>query len=202
MTAPACPYCCAQLPKMPARKTRCKACGQSMYVKYTPSNTTRRLMTGEQARRAEEEWTEKYIDDKQQAIAKMLELPSTLRGAELEEKVRMLAGDEGEALRLRAMACISMRANFSNTSHERVAWEKRAIVLGLLDDKQKGIGKVKISGADDGCTTCPRLAGLVLPIDEAIGCGPLPPPQCEKLSRGGGCNLYYRAVLEGWCPIL
>lgn len=41
---------------MPARKTKCKACGEFMFVKSTPQNRTRRLMTAAQADSAERAW--------------------------------------------------------------------------------------------------------------------------------------------------
>ncbi len=53
---PACPSCQAALPQMPQRKTRCKACGQFMYVRSTPDDRTRRLMTEAQMQASEAAW--------------------------------------------------------------------------------------------------------------------------------------------------
>jgi hypothetical protein len=41
---------------MPQRKTKCRACGQFMYVRSTPDDRTRRLMTEAQMQAAEAAW--------------------------------------------------------------------------------------------------------------------------------------------------
>jgi len=51
-----CPYCGAELAKMPARKKRCPSCSQPIYVKSTPEDRTKRLMTASQAKAAEDAW--------------------------------------------------------------------------------------------------------------------------------------------------
>ena len=51
-----CPYCSAALQKMPSRKTKCKSCGGFMFVKSTPDDRTKRLMTAAQADTAEKAW--------------------------------------------------------------------------------------------------------------------------------------------------
>ncbi len=61
---PICPSCGAQLGKVPQRKTKCKACGDFIYNKYTPDNPTRRLMNQAQAAAAEAEWSRRGAIDK------------------------------------------------------------------------------------------------------------------------------------------
>lgn len=51
-----CPSCNAALPKLPQRKTKCRACGQFMYVRRAPGDSTRRLMTEAQMQAAEAQW--------------------------------------------------------------------------------------------------------------------------------------------------
>lgn len=64
MTAPRCPYCEVALKKMPTRKTKCKTCGQVIYIKSTPCNRTKRLMTEAQANDADRQWHERHQADK------------------------------------------------------------------------------------------------------------------------------------------
>lgn len=56
MSDPVCPSCGALLLKMPQRKTKCKACGEFMFIKGTPDNRAKRLMTAAQADAAEAMW--------------------------------------------------------------------------------------------------------------------------------------------------
>ena len=56
MSTPQCPSCNASLGKMPQRKTKCKACGEFIFIKDTPRNQTKRLMTPVQAEAADRAW--------------------------------------------------------------------------------------------------------------------------------------------------
>src|SRR5262245_1420976 len=56
----ACPYCQAALAKCPQRRTKCKACGQPIYVKIRLDTRERVLATEEQARTIEAQWTSFY----------------------------------------------------------------------------------------------------------------------------------------------
>lgn len=64
-----CPSCSATLPKMPSRKTKCKSCGEFMFVKSTPGDRTKRLMTAPQADAAEKEWA---VWSHEQEVAKSI----------------------------------------------------------------------------------------------------------------------------------
>lgn len=71
MNAPQCPSCKAPLEKMPQRKTKCKTCGEFIFVKDTPRNQTKRLMTCAQAEAADRAW-EAYRDKKMRTEAAAL----------------------------------------------------------------------------------------------------------------------------------
>ena len=45
---PICPYCKTQLKKMPGAKTKCKSCGNSIYVRQRPSDNQKVLLTDAQ----------------------------------------------------------------------------------------------------------------------------------------------------------
>lgn len=51
-----CPNCHSQLDKIPARKTKCKHCGEFMFVRTLPKNRARVLVTKMQADQIDEEW--------------------------------------------------------------------------------------------------------------------------------------------------
>lgn len=54
-----CPSCDAALPKPPQRKARCKICLEFMFVRATPEDRTRRLMTAAQAEAADLAWQQR-----------------------------------------------------------------------------------------------------------------------------------------------
>jgi phage FluMu protein Com len=51
-----CPYCKRKLAKIPGRKTKCPHCSEFMYVRTSPSDNARMVVTKEQADRIAEEW--------------------------------------------------------------------------------------------------------------------------------------------------
>ena len=60
ISVPQCPSCKAPLEKMPQRKTKCRACGEFIFIKNTPRNSTKRLMTAAQAEAADQAWEHHY----------------------------------------------------------------------------------------------------------------------------------------------
>lgn len=79
MSAPKCPACKALLDKMPQRKTKCKACGEFMFIKDTPHNRTKRLMTTAQVEAAERAWEAHYAKQhRKEAVAVYKELLKSL----------------------------------------------------------------------------------------------------------------------------
>lgn len=60
---PTCPSCGAALAKMPQRKTRCKQCGEFMFIRSTPDDRTRRLMSAADAEAADDAWQKHFTAD-------------------------------------------------------------------------------------------------------------------------------------------
>ena len=71
MSTPQCPSCKALLDKLPQRKTKCKACGEFICIKDTPSNRAKRLMTAAQAEAADRAW-DKHFDKRMRTEAAAL----------------------------------------------------------------------------------------------------------------------------------
>jgi DNA-directed RNA polymerase subunit RPC12/RpoP len=70
-TEPRCPYCSAELDKMPGRKKKCPACEHYIYVRTRPSDRQRVLVTEIQAAEIEAQWAarssslnaRRFVDD-------------------------------------------------------------------------------------------------------------------------------------------
>ncbi len=56
ITDPVCPYCALRLHKMPARKTKCRGCGQYIFVRTRPTDEKRILIREDQDIQIEEQW--------------------------------------------------------------------------------------------------------------------------------------------------
>lgn len=194
----ACPYCAAPLPALPSRKTQCKACGQPMYVKYTPDNPTKRLMTAAQAEAAEAAWREKSREHRDLAIASTLDLPPAslpVLGAE----VRAIAEDPDQPLHRRKMAAGYLAARSAHQA-ERREWMRRMAIFDLRRFLQtEVVTTVKILSSSNGGPTCPvctPLNGKQLPINEAIRTMPIPPKDCPRMEGPSLCMAMYLAVVD------
>ncbi|MDR9500965.1 MAG: hypothetical protein RI601_04140 [Desulfurivibrionaceae bacterium] len=53
---PVCPYCSISLDKKPGRKKKCPSCGNFIYVRTSPINNQKILVTEEQTIQLEEQW--------------------------------------------------------------------------------------------------------------------------------------------------
>lgn len=84
-----CPHCHGVLKKVPGAKTKCPHCGQYMYVRTSPADNARKVVTKAEADRIEEEWAlqsgtyelyvmekEKVEQERQRLAAKFGKAPS------------------------------------------------------------------------------------------------------------------------------
>ncbi len=69
VTTPNCPYCNIELPKFPGRKTKCRNCGNFIYVRTRPIDSKRILVREDQIQTIEDEWAIKggYYEDVKRA---------------------------------------------------------------------------------------------------------------------------------------
>lgn len=57
---PVCPGCKNQLKKIPQKKTKCPHCGVNIYLRRTPENEEKKLVTEEEKDRIDQEWSSYY----------------------------------------------------------------------------------------------------------------------------------------------
>lgn len=55
-----CPYCAAELKRRPQRKSSCKSCGATIFVKARPGESEKLLLTEAEAVALEAEWRQHY----------------------------------------------------------------------------------------------------------------------------------------------
>ena len=138
MNAPQCPSCKAPLAKMPQRKTKCKACGAFIFIKSTPDNRERRLMTQAQADAAEQAWSDHYASKLDASRAQFMQ-PA-------------LSGDRDAVLEM--MRC-------ARNPEEREHWHLLLIEMDLAKLARQGIRSVQLFG-DRLCPTCEPLNKTII----------------------------------------
>lgn len=184
-----CPYCEASLKKVPQRKTRCPECGQHIFVKSTPDNRSKRLMTEEKAAEAEEAWA-RYHEDQEvwQPLRRLnlplyaVELAKARAGNDQRAAALALAGDlarKGD--RDAVLICIQL----SIRDPERTAWQKILHEMDLAKLKRQGVQMVQLVSLRqerDLCGSCAALVGKIVPTDLAMAM--IFPPDCYCREKG------------------
>ncbi len=176
MTNPACPSCNAALPKMPQRKTKCKACGQFMFVKRTPDDRTPRLMSESEAMAADTLW-ENYAAQQNgrrvSSFARQLgvgadEIARAERATNLDAQRLMQALIAPRALQGDRDALWFMWA-YANGAR---AWHLSLVQLDLDIMRDSGYRSARIRAEPPTHAPCARCASsngrLVLTTDPAI----------------------------------
>jgi hypothetical protein len=202
----ACPYCGYDLKTMPERKRKCPSCAHSIYIKSTPENRVKRLMTEVQAKDAEKQWH--MYNLRQKSISSLFPFGPTEQDIEKEKTcgaksdsdavVSLLTPitKETQDLHKRKMA-LSLLAVYAEEEgrpfHDYLAEAARC---ELLRYKQQRVKKVEIITADPGnaCAECAAHTGKTFNIDDALRLMPLPCPTCTRTiagTRPGFCRCGY-----------
>ncbi len=196
MDAPMCPNCRAPLPKIPSRKTKCKACGQFMYVKSTPNDRTKRLMTEAQAEAAEIQWQARGERINLDRHADNLGLPHGLTERQLTDAARALANDPSIDLHRRKMAAFFVSSYFCHTEEERRNWALLGFRLELVSIARH-FDQAQIMAGSQACPSCQALHERRWRIADAMNMDILPNLDCQNWACGGGCCAFWAAVIPG-----
>lgn len=197
MTA-VCPYCAAPLPKTPARKTKCKACGQFIHVKSTPNDRVKRLMTDAQAEAAEQAWAKHYERQQAAQLAAVTGIRLHASLAASNPALMTLAADPKTDRQQRKMVAATL-VRLAEAHEERESWSALAYSMELeMLAVGGGVPQVMIRGEAERCPVCARVDRQVMVIEQAMEEMPLPPRDCPGLVEGRGCMCWYRAVIPGW----
>jgi len=211
-----CPSCSAVLRKRPQRKSRCKACGNFIFVKTLLDTRERVLVTEEQARSIEAAWTVHYqrraAEQAVQRYGLSLEEFRAQRAAQPDRTDRdliwsmfnqsvqdlMRAGDlAGLKSRYYEMAlfCAEEDRPFAHLLEKSHEMELRSYL-------QSGVVQnVEILSAGEGnaCSPCLQLHGRCFSVTEALESKPLPCRACTTVvvgTKAGFCRCCYVAVVD------
>lgn len=197
---PACPNCGTVLAKLPTRKTKCASCGQFMFVKYTPTDPVKRLVTAARAAQIEQEWAERDAtcgaQQRRDEITKSLGLALAATDAALREALESCALSAPRRHE-RKMAAHYL-ARMADCHAEKREWAARMFDETLLSIQESGFSAVKIALGQGGraCSSCEAAYGAIIPIPEALALR-IPNPACASWRDHGVCCAFWAAaVLE------
>lgn len=211
MAPPECPYCGKPLDKTPARKTKCPACRQPIYVKRTPKDPVKRLMTEAQAEEAERAWEMRYVlnaarTDCQNAGVSDEQFAQALAYAggdpDAAAQGALLAiTDTAPDRHQRKMAHLALARRFAERLDSR--WRKhlrRAQREELLTLRETKIDLVDILSGDNTLEPCRAMRDRqALSVDDELLNPTIPNPKCSRAYGGaeGFCGCMY-IVAEAW----
>lgn len=159
-----CPSCGGALRKVPQRKTKCPHCGSYLFVRSTPSDPTRRLVTEAAAEAIERAWKARFAQSRVDDAAALFGLAPGMTANRLRvvlmERVMDLR-DHGTAMQ----AAVQLMALAENDARRNAA-ARWYYAHQLQDLGERGWAAVEIRAGLDACPAClaslyPTFRGLV-----------------------------------------
>lgn len=206
-----CPYCGYDLKIMPQRKKKCPSCSRPIYVKSTPGNRIKRIMTEVEAVDAEKQWG--LYNLRQKSLSALF--PFGLSEQDIEKERSLGAKNDSEAvvwlltrvipdttdLHKRKMAWSQLAIYAEADGRPFYEYLSEAIRCELLRYKQRGVKKVEIitAGHGNACVECEAHARQAFDIDDALRLMPVPRPTCTRTIEGmrpGFCRCSYAPATE------
>lgn len=214
MSKPKCPCCGGVLKKQPQRKIKCPSCGEYIYVKSTPDNRDRRMMTKSEAQDAEIKWSEYH--EQKRILSVLQEFGITEKNLEKEQRrfssrkplrevysillKRVAEKHKDFSCRSRAHHQIALdlskeNGNFLPHLKEVAKYELLRLKFFMENSSIVDSSKVKISAGHSGvCNQCKKQDNLILDINEALSSMPIPCKSCSN--RDGFCRCWYVNIID------
>jgi hypothetical protein len=195
--------------KIPQRKTKCPNCAEAIYVKTSPIDRERRLVTWAQAERFERQWSEYHEHQRWRVILESFGLtnevflqaqmalaspPSRPREA-ARFLLQDLAGSDINA-HARKRAYYHLALLLEEAGEDYMVCLHEAARHSLLHHQNMGATTVEIltAGEDNACSACMNQHGRAFTIAEALSSMPLPCRDCTQRLVGestGFCRCEY-----------
>ena len=202
---PICPHCGGVLEKKPQRKKKCPLCRNYIYIRTSPTNSDKVLVTEEGAKKID--WlkklenygiTEKHFDDQKNKLSKQFGCVANNRDIihTLFNKL-ILKNSDFHTLQM----IYYEHALFLNEEGEDCfKILQLANKMDLLRYKQREeVEKVTIISGNDSCSSCQRLNGKIYSIEEALKLMPIPCKDCSFIlndDKRGFCRCTYAPMLD------
>lgn len=209
-----CPYCNKFLKEKPKRKKKCPFCKNFIYVRTSPKNREKILLTEEGTKKIEEEWKKvhrknKFLrkfkqygitenDFKKHQISIVGKTNSDSNDFDIIKSIYNEVISKNNDYHTLKMIHYQMALylNEEGKNHFRILQE--ASRMELLNFKQRGVNNVTIiTAGEQSCQACQKQENKIFTIDDAIQKMPIP---CKKCSyqlykdRKGFCRCNYGVV--------
>lgn len=205
-----CPYCGFDLVTLPKRKRKCPSCSQPVYIKYTPGNRTKRLMTQQEADESEKQW--ESHGNRQLLLSHVS--PLGYVESDIEATIAQGAENDREAVQM-----LARKATRTSNDINQIKFGNLILALyAAQDDKPfrhyltqarrrdllsykmaDVVKKIEICNANarDICPVCQENAGKVYDLEDALRILPLPCEgcTCRAFKQRGYCDCWYATVL-------
>lgn len=194
---PVCPNCHEALDKRPARKSKCPHCGLTIFVKYTPDDRVKRLVTAERNEEIEALWAAYNARQAQLSLdneAAVYGLPPGLTRESLLTHLKAVAKDVSVDIQTRRSA--ALKVSSASTGSDRSVWRIISYRLELEQWMAQGVSRVKIRGGLSPCSSCAALVGTVFLTAEVKSRRPIPNPDCYQMKGGGPCCAFWAADID------
>ena len=186
-----CPYCGVELAPVPKRKTKCRACGNDVYVRSDPFNKQRA-----------------HYLKREDALS--LDMVKNLQVTEKEFRKAERDAPTGRPLRRVIEGLLDMKRDKATRSGDwhslkMVAFEQARLQHDLGEDffdtlqeaarsdlhcyRSQGVKRVEVYTT--GCETCKRMNGKVFTVSAALNSMPIPVKECEN---GWCCCIYVPTI--------
>lgn len=209
---PKCPYCSAQLKKLPQRKTKCPDCGNYIYVRRHPETERKVLVTEDGKKAIDEMWAERNLVKWVERLDWLGVTEEYFERNRQELRLRF-GGEPGEfdiIWRIYNDALLThkdyqdKRAIYNSMAHllneegrDSTEVQKHAYLCELYRMKEIPVEQVEIHGMKDTeCIGCKLWDGKIMSLQSAIAMQPLPPVDCEnrKINHSCICGYYMHFV--------
>jgi DNA-directed RNA polymerase subunit RPC12/RpoP len=209
-----CPYCHSTLKKVPARKTKCPRCGKLIFVKTRPKDRARVVVTEEQAKKIEDEWSatgianEPFIGGEEEFNKEKDLLRVRFKGKEpsiSDIKWGLLNKRASEAMKKSDFSALSgIYFQMALQKHEEgkdcYIEQVQAQKMQLMALKQNDVVSHVEILSKDGCEECKKLNEKKFTLEEALKNNPLPVAHCtHKLNNNAPsswCRCTYLPVVS------
>lgn len=203
-----CLHCGGKFEKPPQRKTRCKHCGEHVFVKGRPSDRVRRLVTEAQAFDVECEWTRYYAEQQVTNDARSLGIDDDAiiaalrRHRDCTEALRELcftviystATPQTRSLAAKMIAVHAARDREDRLTLQRLALQfslDQAIELARFGEMKR----YELRTSEKECASCSGMIGRCV-VEKHARTLLTPPDDCPRVEAEVLCGLYWAPLFE------
>ncbi|WP_342304933.1 TerB N-terminal domain-containing protein [Methanolobus sp. ZRKC5] len=193
-----CPYCDMKLDKPPKRKKKCSHCDNYIYVRSSRILFPSTCLTEDEALATSEFYSLKeHGIEKDDFFQKHEQMGKKQYVSTCIGMYKDLLLEKTDLFELKSIN-FKLALLHYKLGNEFISYLQHSAKMELMDLKQKGYKKVKISSVGS-CDTCKKLNGRVLTIEETLKEKPVPCIDCtHEMEKGkpGWCMCSYQPVLQ------